>query len=55
MTVLLHNLCITENISLIEKCEMDNDFGFIEQNVDSIDVDVNIRKMPSSKTTNCRY
>ncbi|XP_050065116.1 putative nuclease HARBI1 [Aphis gossypii] len=42
--VLLHNLCVNENIPIIDEFEEDCDFGFIEQN--NADIDVNIRQNP---------
>lgn len=43
--VLLHNLCINENIPLIDEFEEDYDLGFIEQNNANIDI-INNRRNP---------
>ncbi|CAI6376316.1 unnamed protein product [Macrosiphum euphorbiae] len=43
--VLLHNLCINENIPLIDEFEDDYDLGFIEQNNANID-NINNRQNP---------
>jgi len=43
--VLLHNLCINENIPLIDEFEEDYDLGFNEQNNANIDV-INNRQNP---------
>lgn len=43
--VLLHNLCINENIPLIDEFEEDYDLGFIEQNNTNIDI-INNKQNP---------
>lgn len=37
-------MCINENLPLIEECEEDYDFGFIEQN--NPNIEINIRQNP---------